>query len=74
MRQKTNQKKTLFYLEQILLKYNATKDCVGIKTNHGKKPIMRDFPAAQKNEFNLRHDFKRGFLKIVVMKRGCMKS
>ena len=33
VRQKTNQKKTLYYLEQILLKYDATKDCVGIKAS-----------------------------------------
>jgi len=34
VRQKTAQRKTLYYLEQILLKYDATKDCVGIKANH----------------------------------------
>ena len=39
VRQKTSQRKTLYFLEQILLKYNATKDCVGIKTNHGENLI-----------------------------------
>jgi len=34
VRQKTKQRKTLFFLEQLLIKYNATKDCVGIKPNH----------------------------------------
>jgi len=34
VRQKTNQRKTLFYVEQLLIKYGATKDCVGIKPNH----------------------------------------
>ena len=34
MRQKTKQRKTLFFLEQLLIKYNATKDCVGIKPHH----------------------------------------
>lgn len=34
IRQKTKQRKTLFYVEQLLLKYGATKDCVGIKPNH----------------------------------------
>nr|ACO11168.1 60S ribosomal export protein NMD3 [Caligus rogercresseyi] len=34
VRQKTNQKKTLYYLEQVLIKYNATKDCSGIKVVH----------------------------------------
>ena len=36
VRQKTNQKKTLYYLEQLVLKYDATKDCVGIKADHSK--------------------------------------
>jgi len=36
VRQKTSQRKTLYFLEQILLKYNATKDCVGIKANQDK--------------------------------------
>jgi len=34
VRQKTDQKKTLYYLEQLLMKYDATKDCSGIKLNH----------------------------------------
>jgi len=34
VRQKTKQRKTLFFLEQLLIKYNATKDCVGIKPHH----------------------------------------
>lgn len=34
VRQKTKQRKTLFFLEQLLIKYNATKDCVGIKPSH----------------------------------------
>jgi len=34
VRQKTQQRKTLFYVEQLLLKYGATKDCVGIKPHH----------------------------------------
>jgi len=34
LRQKTNQRKTLFYVEQLLIKYEATKDCVGIKPHH----------------------------------------
>jgi len=34
VRQKTKQRKTLFYVEQLLIKYGATKDCVGIKPNH----------------------------------------
>jgi len=34
IRQKTQQRKTLFYVEQLLLKYGATKDCVGIKPHH----------------------------------------
>jgi nonsense-mediated mRNA decay protein 3 len=36
LRQKTIQRKTLYFLEQTLLKYDATKDCVGIKAHHGK--------------------------------------
>jgi len=34
VRQKTRQRKTLFFLEQLLIKYNATKECVGIKSHH----------------------------------------
>jgi len=34
VRQKTKQRKTLFYVEQLLIKYGATKDCVGIKPHH----------------------------------------
>ena len=34
VRQKTSQRKTLYFLEQILLKYDATKDCVGVQGNH----------------------------------------
>ncbi|CAB4068327.1 NMD3 [Lepeophtheirus salmonis] len=34
VRQKTTQRKTLYYLEQVLIKYNATKDCSGIKVVH----------------------------------------
>jgi len=34
VRQKTQQRKTLFYVEQLLIKYGATKDCVGLKPNH----------------------------------------
>jgi len=34
VRQKTQQRKTLFYVEQLLIKYGATKDCVGIKPHH----------------------------------------
>ena len=34
VRQKTKQRKTLFFLEQLLIKYNATRDCVGIKPHH----------------------------------------
>jgi len=34
IRQKTQQRKTLFYVEQLLIKYGATKDCVGIKPHH----------------------------------------
>jgi len=34
LRQKTKQRKTLFYVEQLLIKYGATKDCVGIKPHH----------------------------------------
>jgi len=30
----TKQRKTLYFLEQILLKYDATKDCVGVQGNH----------------------------------------
>jgi nonsense-mediated mRNA decay protein 3 len=36
VRQKIPQKKTLFYLEQLLIKYEATKDCIGIKPVSGK--------------------------------------
>jgi hypothetical protein len=35
VRQKTNQKKTLFYLEQLLIKYEATRACLSIKPVHG---------------------------------------
>lgn len=35
VRQKTRQRKTLFYLEQLLIKYGATKDCTGIKIENG---------------------------------------
>jgi len=34
VRQKTNQRKTLFYLEQLLIKYDATRQCTGIKPVH----------------------------------------
>jgi len=34
VRQKTRQRKTLFFLEQLLIKYKATKECVGIKPHH----------------------------------------
>lgn len=35
LRQKgTKQRKTLFYVEQLLIKYQATKNCVGIKPHH----------------------------------------
>ena len=41
MRQKTSQRKTLYFLEQILLKYDATKDCVGVQGNHGKRSFRK---------------------------------
>ena len=41
MRQKTSQRKTLYFLEQILLKYDATKDCVGVQGNHGKQSFRK---------------------------------
>jgi len=34
VRQKTDQRKTLFYLEQLLIKYEATRQCTGIKPSH----------------------------------------
>jgi len=34
VRQNTKQRKTLFYLEQLLIKYNGAKDSVGIKPHH----------------------------------------
>ena len=34
VRQKNNQKKTLYYLEQLLMKYEATSQCSGIKIQH----------------------------------------
>ena len=37
LRQKTDQKKTLYYVEQLLIKYDATKECSAIKTVGGKK-------------------------------------
>ncbi|TRY72523.1 hypothetical protein TCAL_10508 [Tigriopus californicus] len=33
LRQKSDQKKTLYYLEQLLMKYDATRDCSGIKAS-----------------------------------------
>lgn len=33
VRQKTDQKKTLYYLEQLLIKYEVTKNCSGIKAS-----------------------------------------
>jgi nonsense-mediated mRNA decay protein 3 len=33
VRQRTDQKKTLFFLEQLLIKYDATRNCSGIKPN-----------------------------------------
>ena len=36
LRQKTDQKKTLYYVEQLLIKYNATKECSAIKQVGGK--------------------------------------
>ena len=35
LRQKTDQKKTLYYVEQLLIKYDATKECSAIKTVGG---------------------------------------
>ena len=37
MRQKTDQKKTLYYVEQLLIKYDATKECSAIKNVGGKR-------------------------------------
>ena len=37
LRQKTDQKKTLYYVEQLLIKYNATKECSAIKPVGGKR-------------------------------------
>jgi len=34
VRQKTDQRKTLFYLEQLLIKYDAARQCTGIKLAH----------------------------------------
>ena len=33
MRQKGGQRKTLFYLEQLLIKYEATRECSAIQPN-----------------------------------------
>jgi hypothetical protein len=40
LRQKTNQKKTLYYVEQLLIKYDATKECSAIKAVGGKYFVM----------------------------------
>lgn len=49
VRQKTSQRKTLYFLEQILLKYDATKDCVGVQGNHDGMDFFFGFePYARK--------------------------
>ena len=36
VRQKSGQRKTLYYLEQLLIKYQAAKECSSIKLMHGR--------------------------------------
>ena len=40
LRQKTDQKKTLYYVEQLLIKYDATKECSAIKSVGGKYSVI----------------------------------
>ena len=54
LRQKTDQKKTLYYVEQLLIKYDATKECSAIKPVGGK--IFGEFfhPDVRNNPYSMR--------------------
>lgn len=42
VRQKSGQRKTLYYLEQMIIKYQAAKECSSIKLVHGNS--FREYP------------------------------
>ena len=60
VRQKGGQRKTLFYLEQLLIKYEATRECSAIKPNAEGLDFFFGSESGAREEWNC-PSFPQGF-------------